>query len=93
MEVIDIKILWAFFPGQILCPLNRGVPKERFHCKMQCNSDAIVFETYVTDDLTLNNVLDPAIRNYFRFPWWIEFLRQGEIKVLVQPHTVVRKNV
>ena len=69
MEVIDIKILSAFFPDQILCPLNRGVPKERFHCKMQCNSDAIVFETYVTDDLTQKNVLDSVIRNYFRFPW------------------------
>ena len=36
---------------------------------MQCNSDAIVFETYVTDDLTQKNVLDSVIRNYFRFPW------------------------
>ena len=36
-EVINTKIMWAFFQDQILspewrCPLNRGVPNERFHC-------------------------------------------------------------
>ena len=31
IEVIDTKIIWAFFWDQISCPLNRGVPRERFH--------------------------------------------------------------
>ena len=38
-EVINTKITWAFFQEQILspewqCPLNRGVPNERFHCTL-----------------------------------------------------------
>ena len=38
-EVINTKIMWAFFQDQILspewrCPLNRGVPIERFHCTL-----------------------------------------------------------
>ena len=38
-EVINTKIMWAFFQEQILspewrCPLNRSVPKERFHCTL-----------------------------------------------------------
>ena len=31
IEVIVTKIIWAFFWDQILCPLNKGVSKERFH--------------------------------------------------------------
>ena len=38
-EVINTKIMWAFFQEQILspewrCPLNRGVPNETFHCTL-----------------------------------------------------------
>ena len=32
--LIDSKIMWALFRNQILCLLNRGVPKERFHCNV-----------------------------------------------------------
>ena len=35
IEVIDTKIMWKFFLEQILCLLNRVVPKERFHCIMK----------------------------------------------------------
>ena len=31
-EVTDTKIVWLFFRDQISCPLNWGVPRERFHC-------------------------------------------------------------
>ena len=30
-EVTDTKIVWLFFRDQISCPLNWGVPSERFH--------------------------------------------------------------
>ena len=36
IEVMDTKIMLAFFWDQILCPLKRGVPKERFHCIEKC---------------------------------------------------------
>jgi len=29
-EIIDTKIMWTFFRGQILCPLEVCLPKERF---------------------------------------------------------------
>ena len=32
IEVTNTKIMSTFFRDQILCPLNGGVPKERFHC-------------------------------------------------------------
>ena len=35
IEVIDTKIMWKFFLEQILCLLNRVVPKERFLCIMK----------------------------------------------------------
>ena len=40
IEVTDAKNMWRFFQDQIVvspewrCSLNRGVPKERFHCKL-----------------------------------------------------------
>ena len=40
IEVTDTKAMWTFFQDKIVvcpewrCPLNRGVPKERFHCKL-----------------------------------------------------------
>ena len=30
--VTNTKIMWTFFQDKILCPLNIGVPKEKFHC-------------------------------------------------------------
>ena len=32
IEVTETNIMWTFFRYQILRPLNRGVPKERFNC-------------------------------------------------------------
>ena len=40
MEVTNTKIKWIFFRDQILCPLNGGVSKERFHCS--CSLSSIV---------------------------------------------------
>ena len=40
IEVTDTKTMWTFFQDKIVvcpewrCPLNRGVPKERFHRKL-----------------------------------------------------------
>ena len=32
IEVTNTKMMLPFFQDQILCPLNGGVPKEKFHC-------------------------------------------------------------
>ena len=32
IELTNTKIMRTFFRDQILCPLNRTFPKERFHC-------------------------------------------------------------
>ena len=32
IKVTNTKIMQTFFLDQILCPLKRSVPKERFHC-------------------------------------------------------------
>ena len=29
----NVKIMWTFLRDQILCPLNRGLLKDRFHCR------------------------------------------------------------
>ena len=32
IKVTNTKIVRTFFPGQVLYPMNGGVPEESFHC-------------------------------------------------------------
>ena len=62
-EVTNTKIMWTFFQDQILrrCPLNRGVPKERFQCTInkwqQCKVD---FVLYLVHGLNNESILETA---------------------------------
>lgn len=38
MEVTDTNTMRTFLRDQLFCPINEGVPKERFHVALQRNT-------------------------------------------------------
>ena len=75
MEITNTKIRWTFSRDQILCPLNGGVSKERFHCS--CSLSSIV--TVQVRDTAFETRSNELIRRGRGSPCLVPTLSQSHI--------------